>query len=35
MSGKPTVLLIMDGFGLAPASEANAISCANTLAGLI
>ena len=30
MSGKPTVLLIMDGFGLAPASEANAISCANT-----
>ena len=30
MSKQPTVLLIMDGFGLAPASEANAISCANT-----
>ena len=30
MSKKPTVLLIMDGFGLAPASEANAISCART-----
>ena len=30
MSKKPTVLLIMDGFGLAPAGEANAISCANT-----
>ncbi len=30
MSKKPTVLLIMDGFGLAPASEANAISCAST-----
>ena len=30
MSKKPHVLLIMDGFGLAPASEANAISCANT-----
>ncbi len=27
---KPTVLLIMDGFGLAPAGEANAISCAAT-----
>ena len=30
MSKKPTVLLIMDGFGLAPAGEANAISCADT-----
>ena len=30
MSKKPAVLLIMDGFGLAPASEANAISCADT-----
>jgi len=30
MSKQPTVLLIMDGFGLAPAGEANAISCANT-----
>ena len=30
MSKKPTVLLILDGFGLAPASEANAISCADT-----
>ena len=30
MSKKPTVLLILDGFGLAPASEANAISCAET-----
>ena len=30
MSKKPIVLLILDGFGLAPASEANAISCANT-----
>ena len=30
MSKKPIVLLIMDGFGLAPASEANAISCART-----
>jgi len=30
MSKKPAVLLIMDGFGLAPASEANAISCAHT-----
>ena len=27
---KPVVLLIMDGFGLAPAGEANAISCART-----
>ena len=30
MSKKPTVLLIMDGFGLAPAGEANGISCADT-----
>ncbi len=30
MNKKPTVLLIMDGFGLAPAGEANAISCADT-----
>ena len=30
MSKQPTVLLIMDGFGLAPAGEANAISCAAT-----
>ena len=30
MSKQPTVLLIMDGFGLAPAGEANAISCART-----
>ena len=30
MSKKPTVLLIMDGFGLAPAGPENAISCANT-----
>ena len=30
MSKKPTVLLIMDGFGLAPAGESNAISCAET-----
>ncbi len=30
MAKTPTVLLIMDGFGLAPASEANAISCAAT-----
>ena len=27
---KPVVLLIMDGFGLAPAGEANAVSCART-----
>ena len=30
MSKKPTVLLIMDGFGLAPAGPENAISCAKT-----
>ena len=30
MNKKPTVLLIMDGFGLAPAGPENAISCANT-----
>ena len=30
MDKKPTVLVIMDGFGLAPAGEANAISCADT-----
>ena len=30
MSKKPTMLLIMDGFGLAPAGEENAISCAST-----
>lgn len=30
MSKKPTVLLIMDGFGLAPAGPENAISCART-----
>ena len=30
MSKKPTVLLIMDGFGLAPDGECNAISCART-----
>ena len=30
MEKTPAVLLIMDGFGLAPASEANAISCAST-----
>ena len=30
MKKSPTVLLIMDGFGLAPASPANAISCAAT-----
>ena len=30
MSKKPYVLLIMDGYGLAPAGEANAISCSKT-----
>lgn len=30
MNKTPTVLLIMDGFGLAPSSPSNAISCANT-----
>lgn len=27
---KPAMLLILDGFGMAPAGPANAISCANT-----
>ena len=30
MKKSPTVLLILDGFGLAPAGEENAISCAGT-----
>ena len=30
MKKTPTVLLIMDGFGLAPAGPENAISCAKT-----